>query len=130
MDKIFLHNLSRRERQIMDVIYHLGEASVADVLEEIPDPPGYNSVRVTLTILERKGHLKHRREGQKYIYKPVFISERASRSALKHLLSIFFEDSTPKILSTLLDMSASNLTEKDLDELSLMIQNAKKERSK
>lgn len=129
MDKIYHHNLSRRERQIMDAIYLLGEASVADVLEEIPDPPGYNSVRVTLTILERKGHLKHKKEGQKYIYHPVFVSERARRSVLKHVLSTFFEDSTPKVLSTLLDMSAAKLTEKEMDELSRMIQNAKKERS-
>jgi BlaI family penicillinase repressor len=129
MDNIFFLNLSRRERQIMDAIYRLGEASVAEVLEEIPDPPGYNSVRVTLTILERKGHLKHRKKGQKYIYRPVFVSERARRSALKHILSTFFEDSTPKVLSTLLDMSASKLTEEEMDELSLMIQNAKKEKS-
>lgn len=130
MDKTYHHNLSRRERQIMDAIYLLGEASVAEVLEEIPDPPGYNSVRVTLTILERKGHLKHRKEGQKYIYRPVFISERARRSALKHVLSTFFEGSTPKVLSTLLDMSASKLTEKEMEELSQMIQKAKKERIK
>ncbi len=130
MDKIYFHNLSRRERQIMDTIYRLGEASVADVLEEILDPPGYNSVRVTLTILERKGYLKHRTEGQKYVYQPTYGSERVKRSALRHVISTFFENSTPKVLSTLMDISDSNLTDKDLDELSQMIQNVKKERSK
>jgi len=122
--------LSRRERQIMDIIYRIGEASVADVLKNLPDPPGYNSIRVILTILEDKGHLHHKKEGQRYIYLPIEHRERAKRSALKHILSTFFEDSTPKVLSTLLDMSASELSEKELDDLTGMIEEAKKEKQK
>lgn len=123
-------DLSRRESQIMDVIYRVGEASVAEVQEELPDPPGYNSVRVTLTILERKGYLKHYEKGQRYIYKPVLVHDRAKKSVLKHLLNTFFDDSPSRALSTLLDMSASDLTDKEIDELSRMIEQAKKRRKK
>ncbi len=123
-------NLSRRESQIMDIIYRLGEASVANVLEALPDPSGYNSVRVILTILEKKGYLIHNKEGQKYVYTPTELPEKTRRSVLKHLMSTFFDGSTPQILSTLLDMSASELSEKELDELSEMIEKAKKEKTK
>ena len=120
--------LSRRERQIMDVIYRLGKASVADVQDKIPDPPGYNSVRVTLTILENKGHLTHWKEGQKYIYKPTELPETAKRSALQHLVHTFFQGSTPNVVMTLLDMSASKLSQQELDELSEIIEQAKQGR--
>lgn len=121
-------DLSRRERQIMDIIFRIGEASVSDVLKNLPDPPGYNSVRVLLTILEEKGHLSHRKDGQKYIYFPVELHERTKKHALAHLLDTFFEGSTPKVLSTLLDISASDLSEEELQELSNMIEQAKKEK--
>ena len=121
-------DISRRERQIMDIIFRLGEASVFDVLNNMTDPPGYNSVRVTLTILENKGLLNHRKERQRYIYFPVELPERTKQSALRHLTSTFFNDSTSKALSALLDMSASELTEAELDELSEMIKKAKKEK--
>ena len=123
-------DLSRRERQIMDIIYRFGEASVADVLNNLLYPPGYNSVRVILTILEDKGHLTHKQEGQRYIYMPVEHRERAKKSVLKHLITTFFENSTPKVLSALLDISASDLSEVELDELSKMIEQAKKEKQK
>lgn len=123
-------DLSRRESQIMDVVYRLREAGVAEVQAELPDPPGYNSVRVTLTILERKGFLKHLKKGKRYIYRPVLVPNRAKVSLLKHLQTIFFEDSPTRIISTLLDMSASQLSDKEIDELSRMIKQAKKRRSK
>ncbi len=123
-------NLSRRERQIMDIVYRLGESSVYDVLNSLSDPPGYNSIRVTLNILENKGHLTHRKEGQRYIYAPVELPDKAGRTALKHLVSTFFENSTTNVLSTLLDITASNLTDRELEELSLMIENAKKDKLK
>jgi len=123
-------DLSRRESQIMDVIYRLGEAGVSEVQAELPDPPGYNSVRVTLTILERKGFLKHWKKGQRYIYRPVLVPDRAKESVLKHLLTTFFEDSPTNVVSTLLDMSASRLSDKEIDELSSMIKQAKKRRPK
>ncbi|MCG8604110.1 BlaI/MecI/CopY family transcriptional regulator [bacterium] len=122
--------LSRRESQILDIIYRLGEGSVSDVLKQIPDPPAYNSVRVILTILENKGYLSHRQEGQKYIYSPTELLDNAKKSALKHLVSTFFEGSAPKAVSTLLDMSAANLSEAELNELAQMIEQAKKERGK
>ncbi|MCP4727629.1 MAG: BlaI/MecI/CopY family transcriptional regulator [bacterium] len=123
-------NLSRRERQIMDIIFRLGEASVYDVLKHLSDPPGYNSIRVTLNILENKRHLTHRKEGQRYIYIPLELPDKAGRSALQHLVSTFFDNSTSNVLSTLLDISASDLSDNELEELSKMIEEAKKEKQK
>ena len=125
MEQSSYTDLSRRERQLMDIIYRLGEASVADVLNNLPDPSGYNSVRVILTILENKGHLTHKREGKRYIYLPAELPERTKQTALKHLLTTFFEGSPSKILSALLDISASELSEAEYDELSNMIKLAK-----
>ncbi len=130
MKKPDYNELSRRERQIMDIIYRLGEASVADVLNHITDPPGYNSIRVILTILENKGHLMHRQAGQKYIYLPAVQTEQTKKSALKHMISTFFEGSTPKLLSTIIDISAADLKESELNELSKIIEQAKTEKNK
>ena len=123
-------HLSRRETQIMDIIYRLGEAAVSDVLRELPDPPGYNSIRVTLRILEEKGYLKHRQEQQRYVYRPSVPHEQARRSAVAHLLETFFEGSTPRAVATLLDMSVSRLEEHELDEIAEMIRKAGKRRGK
>lgn len=123
-------NLSRRESQIMDVIYRLGEANVAEVLAEMDDPPGYNSVRVILNILENKGYLKHHKVGQRYIYQPIQVLDKARRSMLKHLLATLFHGSPTLVLSTLLDLSAAELTDKEIEELSQMIEQAKKESEK
>ena len=87
--------LGRRERQIMDVIYSLGEASVGDVLQQLPDPPSYSAVRTMIRLLEEKEFLRHRQEGTKYIYRPMQSRESASRSALRHLLKTFFAGSRP-----------------------------------
>jgi predicted transcriptional regulator len=130
MEKSHYLDLSRRESQIMDIVYRLGKASVFEVLEELPDPPGYNSVRVTLTILEKKGFLTHEKKGQRFIYCPILVPERAKQSVLKQLLATFFDGSPSLAISTLLDMSASELSEDEINELSRMIQNAKKGRSK
>ena len=119
--------LSRREAQIMDIIYKLGEAGVADVLKKLPDPPVYNSIRVLLTILEKKGYLTHKKEGQRYIYVPTEVPAKAKRSALDHVTKTFFDGSAPKVVSALLD---SKITEKDLGELSELIEQAKRERQK
>ena len=123
-------DLSKRESQIMDIIYKLGEASVLEVQRKLPDPPGYNSVRVLLTILEKKGYLKHKKESQKYIYLPTVLPEKAKRSMLEHVMGTFFDGSAPKLVSTLLDMSVSDLSKKELAELSKMIENAKREKKK
>ncbi|MFQ5569317.1 MAG: BlaI/MecI/CopY family transcriptional regulator [Rhodothermales bacterium] len=127
MTKSLHTHLSRRETQIMDVIYLLGEASVADVVARMPDEPAYNSIRVTLSILERKGYLKHRQEGQRYIYAPVLSTEKATRSALGHLLMTFFGGSPSKAILTLLDMSSNRFTQEDLDQLAERVEQARKE---
>lgn len=117
--------LSKRERQIMHIIHQLGEGSVSDVLDRLPDPPGYNSARMLMNILERKGFLKHHQEKNKYIYSATAQTEEVKKSALDHLLKTFFGGSTPKVVSTLLQQR--NLSEGDLEELSQMIEAAKKQ---
>lgn len=123
-------HLSRRETQIMDAVYRLGEATVADVLRELPDPPGYNSVRVTLRILEEKGFLMHRQDQQRYVYRPSVPYEQAKRSAVAHLLETFFGGSAPRAVATLLDMSVARLEKRELDEMAAMIREAGKRREK
>lgn len=125
MSKPLYTQLSRRESQIMDIIYHLGEATVAQVLDKMADPPGYNSVRITLGILEKKGYLRHHRDGQRYVYAPIVSPEKAKRSVLGHLLKTFFAGSTSSAILTLLDMSSSRLSEEELDEISAWIEQAR-----
>lgn len=120
-------NLSRRERQIMDVIYALQEATVNQVLERLPSPPSYSAVRALLRVLEQKGHLVHRQDGPRYIYAPTWPRDRARRSALKHLLQTFFDDSTEDAVAALLDISEDNLTAEDYGRLLELIQKARKE---
>jgi predicted transcriptional regulator len=120
-------NLSRRERQIMDIIYTLQEATVNQVLERLPSPPSYSAVRALLRVLEQKGHLVHRQDGPRYIYAPTWPRDRARRSALKHLLQTFFDDSTEDVVAALLDISEDNLTAEDYRRLLELIQKARKE---
>jgi len=120
-------NLSRRERQIMDVIYTLQEATVNQVLERLPAPPSYSAVRALLRVLEQKGHLVHRQDGPRYIYAPTLPRERARRSALKHLLQTFFDDSTEDVVAALLDISEDNLSSEDYRRLLELVQKARKE---
>jgi predicted transcriptional regulator len=120
-------NLSRRERQIMDIIYQLGKVSVADVLERLPDPPGYSAVRALLRLLEEKGVIKHEQDGQRYVYLPVVTREKARKSALKQMLQTFFDDSAAQAVAALLDISRTKMTEEDLDRLSKIIEEARKE---
>ena len=125
-NRLYLH-LSKRESQIMDVIFQNGgEMSVSEVVSSLDNPSGYNSIRVLMNILEKKGYLTHRRDGQKYVYKAKEVAEKTKRSAIDHIVSTFFEGSTPKLLSTLLDMSAGKLSENELEELTEMIEQAKK----
>lgn len=118
-------HLSRRESQIMDVIYRLGEAGVAEVLEGMEDPPSYNSVRVIIGILEEKGFLVHHKEGNRYIYRPKHSRSQAVKSAATHFLNTFFAGSTPKAVATLLDMKDTQMSDKDLDDLTELIAQAK-----
>jgi len=119
--------LSRRERQIMDILYQRGKASAADVLAGMPDAPSYSAVRAMLRVLEEKGHVKHQAEGLKYVYVPTVGREKAKRSAVKHLLDTFFSDSPEQIVAALLDVSSTRLTPEELDRMAQMIEKAKKE---
>ena len=120
-------NLSRRERQIMDIIYQFGQATAAEVLDNLPDPPGYSAVRAMLKILEDKGHLRHKQQGPRYVFLPKVSREKAKRSAVKHLLQTFFDGSAASAVATLLDVSRSDLSNADLDRLNNLISQAKKE---
>jgi predicted transcriptional regulator len=120
--------LSRRERQIMDILYARGQASAAEVLEDLPEPPSYSAVRAMLRILEEEGHLKHKQQGARYIYLPTVPRERARRSALQRVLQTFFDGSTEQAVATLLDLSAPKLSDADLERLSDLIDQAKQDR--
>jgi BlaI family penicillinase repressor len=119
--------LSRRERQIMDILYQRGKASTTDVREAMPDAPSYSAVRAMMRVLEEKGHVKHQAEGLKYVYVPVVTRDKAKRSAVKHLLDTFFSDSPEQVVAALLDVSSTRLTQDELDRMAQLIERAKKE---
>lgn len=120
--------LSRRERQIMDAIYRLGEGTVAEVRDELEDPPSYSAVRTQLGILEEKGHLRHRQDGRRYVYRPVESPSRAGRKALRGLVRTFFGDSPTAAVATLLDMESGDLSDRELEDLSRLVEHARRER--
>ncbi len=117
--------LSRRERQIMEIIYSKGSASAADILQALPDPPSYSTVRALLRFMEEKRYVKHTEEGRKYIYVPTLTAKKASRSALRSLLSTFFNNSVEQAFASLLDLKAKDLSSDDLDRLALLLKEAK-----
>src|SRR5438045_2970365 len=98
--------LSRRERQIMDVVYRRGRATAADVLADLPDPPGYSAVRAMLRLLEDKGHVKHEQDGPRYVYVPTVGRDKARKSAMRHLVRTFFDGSTEDAVAALLQNDA------------------------
>lgn len=120
-------HLSRRERQIMDILYELGEVTAATVQERIPNPPSYSAVRAMLAKLEDKGHIKHRAEGPRYWFSPTQKREKASQSALRNMMKTFFENSPVQTVNALLSISSEDLTKEDLDKLSRLIDNAKED---
>jgi predicted transcriptional regulator len=120
-------DLGARERQIMDVIYQLGEAAVGEVRDRLTNPPSYSAVRTMIRHLESKGLLKHRQEGARYVYWPVRSRESASRSALRHLLTTFFGGSAPDAVAAILDVSAEKLDEQDLKRIKQLIDQARRE---
>ncbi len=124
MEDYRIAKLSRRERQLMDIVYQRGHVSVADVLEDLPDPPSYSSVRALLRILEDKGHLTHEKNGKCYIYRPTEPRHQAGRSALKQIFHTFFDKSIEKTVMTLI--SDADLSDEELDRLSQLIEQAKK----
>ena len=119
--------LGRRERQILEIVFRLGEASVGDVLELMTDPPAYDSVRTMLRLLEGKGYVKHRSEGNRYVYRPTQSRNAASRSALTHLMTTFFQDSLVDTMAAALDLKSDNLSEEELSRLESLIAQARKE---
>lgn len=119
--------LSRRERQIMDIVYARGEASAAEIRATLPDPPSYSAVRALLAILVDKGQLKHRAESGRYLYAPTRRRDQVGRSALRRVLDTFFEGSLEKAVAALLQGTDANLSEHDLKSLSRLIQQARKE---
>jgi BlaI family penicillinase repressor len=119
--------LSRRERQIMDILYQRGKSSATEVREAMPKAPSYSAVRAMLRVLEEKGHVRHQAEGLKYVYLPTVTRERAKRSAVKHLLDTFFHDSPEQVVAALLDVSSTRMTRDELNRMAEMIDKAKKE---
>jgi predicted transcriptional regulator len=117
--------LSRRERQIMDVIYARGQATAADVVTDLPDAPSYSAVRALLRILEEKGHLRHQQEGTRYIYLPMVPRDRARRSAMRNLVRTFFDGSAAQAAAALLDQA--KLSDEEFDRLAALIAKARKE---
>ncbi len=120
-------NLSRRERQIMDIVYEMKEATAFQVLERLPSPPSYSAVRALLRVLEQKGHLSHRQDGPRYVFRPVLPREKARRGALQDVLKTFFDNSTEDAVATLLDISEDSLSESDYARLLELIEKARKE---
>ncbi|HEX7960010.1 MAG TPA: BlaI/MecI/CopY family transcriptional regulator [Terriglobales bacterium] len=123
-----IHNeLGRRERQIMDVIYRLGRASVAEVRENVPDPPTYSAVRAMLGFLEDKGYLRHERDGMKYVYLPTVDAKHAGRSALQHMVKTFFNGSAAQAAAALIEMNDTQLSTEEIKRLSDLIKKARQE---
>lgn len=120
-------NLSRRERQIMDIIYEAEEATAAQVMERLPNPPGYSAVRALLRVLEEKGHLTHKQDGPRYVFLPTLPREQARQNALKHVLNTFFDGSTEQVVAALLDLSEEELSDERYQRLSKLIEDARKE---
>src|SRR5512143_3649605 len=120
-------NLSRRERQIMDVLFRKGEAAAAEVHSEMADPPSYSAVRAQLRTLEEKGHVRHEARDLRYVYMPTLRPDQARRSALRHLVDTFFGGSSARVIAALLDNGSAKLGPEDLSRLSEMIEKARKE---
>ena len=119
--------LSRRERQIMDVLYRLGSATAAEVQENIADAPSYSAIRALLRILVEKGHARHAYDGPRYVYSPVISRPVAQKSALRQLVKTFFNGSTSNAVAALIDMSGKDFTDSELDRLAAIVEQAKRE---
>ena len=121
MNRLEKGALSRRERQILDILYRLGEATAKDVQEELPDPPSYSAVRALLATLENKEMVKHSKEGRRYLYRPAITERKAKRTALKSLLGTFFQGKPKNLVAALLDPEDQQLTKNEIDEIRNLI---------
>jgi len=120
-------DLSRRERQIMDIIYRKGSATAAEVRDDLPSPPSYSAVRALLRILEDKGHVKHDYDGPRYVFTPIVSRPTAQSSALKQVIRTFFDGSASHAVAALLDLSRKDLSDDELDKLSKLVEKARRE---
>jgi BlaI family penicillinase repressor len=119
--------LTRRERQIMDVLYRRGRATAAEVMGDLPGEPNYSTVRTQLRVLEDKGHVRHEEEGLRYVYAPAVPRHAARKSALKHLVETFFDGSAEQVVAAVLGGEASKLSDEDLDRIAQLVSDARKE---
>jgi BlaI family transcriptional regulator, penicillinase repressor len=123
-----LHSvLSRRERQIIDILYRRGRATAADVMEDLPGDPSYSTVRTQLRVLEEKGHVRHEEDGPRYVYTPAVPRGTVRRSALKHLVETFYEGSVEQAVAALLGGEGSRLSDEQLDRIADLIKRTRKE---
>jgi predicted transcriptional regulator len=120
-------DLSRRERQIMDLLFRTGRATAAEVMEGLSDAPSYSAVRALLRILEQKGHIRHEEEGRAYVYMPLVRRDAARQSALTHLLKTFFDNSAEQAVAALLAIKGEKMSSAELERMSTLIEKAKKE---
>jgi predicted transcriptional regulator len=119
--------LTRRERQIMDILFRRGRATAAEVMEELPGEPSYSTVRTQLRVLEDKGHVRHEEDGVRFIYMPSVARHAARKSALRHLLETFFDGSSEKAVAALLGGEGSKLSDEQLDRIADLIAKARRE---
>lgn len=122
-----LQSLSRREREIMDIVFASGSATAIEVRDRMPDAPSYSAVRATLRILEQKGVLRHEHDGKRYVYRPTVNPNKARRTALDHLVNTFFDGSAAGAVLTLLEQPGSDMAPDDLDRMAQLIERARKE---
>jgi predicted transcriptional regulator len=122
--------LSRRERQIMDILYQLGRATAADLVRMLPGEPSDSTVRTQLRVLEQKGHVRHEEEGTKYVYLPVVPRRVVRKSALKHMMNTFFDGSAEKVVAALLGPDGGSLTDEELDRIAALVAKARAEELK
>jgi predicted transcriptional regulator len=127
MPKATAPSLTRREREIMDIIHRRGRATAHEVLEDLPDPPSYSAVRALLRLLEERGHVKHVEDGQRYVYTPAATRGDARKSALAHVVRTFFAGSVEQTVAALVESPRSKLSREELDRLSEVIERARKE---
>ena len=119
--------LSRRERQIMDILYRRGRATVGEVMDALSGSPAYSTVRAQLRVLEAKGHLRHEEQGLRYVYLPTASPQTARRSALKHLLDTFFDGSPEKVVAALVGKERARISNDELDRIARLIEQARRE---
>ena len=122
-----MRSLSRREREMMDIIFRAGKATAGEVMEAMADPPSYSAVRATLRVLEQKRLLRHEDDGTRYVYRPTLNRDKARQSALDHLMTTFFDGSVANVVATLIEGAGEELSGDDLDHIAELIENARKE---